>query len=323
MTDSFGRSLNYLRISVTDRCNLRCRYCMPEEGIAPLTHEDILCFDELERLVRIFADMGVNRVRLTGGEPLVRRDLPELAAQLKAVPGIDFLGLTTNGVLLAEHAQALCAAGVDAVNISLDTTNSLRYARITRRENWPQAWAGVKAALTQEFQAVKINCVLSPDSHLDDWLGVAAMARNLPVTVRFIEWMPIGSEGMAVQADEVLAAIAERFGALEILGQRTGEGPASYYGVEGFAGTIGVIPAMSGHFCANCNRLRLTAAGELKLCLFYDAGIPLRGLLRSGADDGVIAKAIQEAVLSKPERHQGIVVHGGGYAACGMWQIGG
>ena len=323
MTDSFGRSINYLRISVTDRCNLRCRYCMPEEGVAPLAHGDILRFDEMERLVRIFAGLGVNRLRLTGGEPLVRRDLTALAARLRAMSGIEFLGLTTNGVLLSEHAKALCDAGIDAVNISLDTTGPNRYAHLTRRDNWGQVWAGLEAALALPFSAVKINCVLSPDSLSTDWLGVVALARDLPVAVRFIEWMPMCGEGTSVQVEAALSAIETRFGVLKPLGQRKGEGPATYYDVAGFVGKIGVIPAMSRHFCASCNRLRLTAAGELKLCLFYNAGISLRDLLRSGADDETIAAAIKNAVLSKPERHQGAVIQAGGCVACGMSQIGG
>jgi len=323
MRDSFGRRINYLRISVTDRCNLRCRYCMPEEGVAAVAHEEILRFGEIERLVRIFVRLGVNRLRLTGGEPLVRRDLPALAASLKAIPGVDFLGITTNGILLPQFAQRLCDAGVDGVNISLDTTDPHRYAHLTRRDEWAQAQAGIQAALALPFSAVKINCVLSPDSLPADWLGVAALARSLPVEVRFIEWMPMLGDGRAaVRAQEALAAIEAHCGVCTPLGRRAGEGPASYYQIAGFAGSVGVIPAMSRHFCADCNRIRLTATGDLKLCLFYGAGVSLRSLLRSGAGDEAIAEAIQNAVAEKPERHRGEVVHGG-CAACGMSQIGG
>ena len=324
MTDGFGRLITYLRISVIDRCNLRCRYCMPEAGVPALAHAEILRFDEIERLAGIFAALGVNRIRLTGGEPLVRHDLPELAARLKKISGVDFLGLTSNGVLLPSYAQQLYDAGVDGVNISLDTMNADRYTFLTRRDAWIQAWAGVQAALALPFSAVKLNCVLSPDSLPADWLGVVELAQDLPVEVRLIEWMPMsGADRPAVRAEETLDAIEAHCGALIPLEQRTGEGPAQCYAIKGFVGSIGVIPAMSRHFCSSCNRIRLTATGDLKLCLFYDAGISLRDLLRSGADNAAVAAAIQTAVLSKPERHSGAVVHGSGCATCGMSQIGG
>jgi len=325
MKDSFGRRINYLRISVTDRCNLRCRYCMPEEGVAAVSHEDILRFDEIERLACIFAGLGVNRIRLTGGEPLVRRDLPQLAARIKAIPGINFLGLTTNGILLPQHARQLWEAGVDGLNISLDTADPKRYAHLTRRDEWVQAWAGLQSALALPFPSIKLNCVLSTDSLSADWLGVIELARKLPVEVRLIEWMPMSGENgqTALRGDEALVMIEQRYGALTPLGQRMEGGPAHQYKIEGFVGAIGIIPAMSQHFCASCNRIRLTAVGALKLCLFYDAGISLRSLLRSGADDRAIAGAIQTALAEKPEGHQGTVVRSGDCAACGMYQIGG
>ncbi len=307
MTDACGRNIHYLRISVTDRCNLRCGYCMPEEGVPPIPHEEILSYDEVVRLVRIMAGLGIDRVRLTGGEPLVRKDITQLAAGVKQVPGIQYLGLTTNGVLLEEMAEDLLAAGVDGINISLDATEPERYAAITRRGEWARTLAGLHKALELPFKAVKVNSVLSPDSLESDWMGVVALARDYKLDVRLIEWMPMGGEsaGCAVRADEALAAIDARFGPLTELPPSRGAGPARMYGAPGFQGRIGMIPAMSHQFCAECNRLRLTATGDLKLCLFYDVGIPLKGLLRSGAGDEEIADAVRAAVDKKPREHTG------------------
>ncbi len=305
--DSFGRELHYLRISVTDRCNLRCRYCMPEDGVRSVPHGEVLSFDEITRLVRIMAGLGVSRVRLTGGEPLVRKDIPHLASQLRQVEGVDFLGLTTNGVLLEPLAEELLAAGVSGLNISLDTTDPARYIQMTRRDEYARARRGIDKALSLPFSSVKINCVLAPESNAADWTHVAALARTLPVDVRLIEWMPMADETgiSAVTVPDVLSALTERFGTLTPLGRVPEYGPASYYQVAGFKGKIGVIPAMSHNFCASCNRLRLTATGDLMLCLFSGAGLPLKPLIRGGASDDDIANAIKAAVRDKPERHHG------------------
>lgn len=309
MIDQCGRNIHYLRISVTDRCNLRCGYCMPEEGVPSIPHEEILSYDEILRLVRIMAKLGIDRVRLTGGEPLVRKGVVELAREIKQVEGIRYLALTTNGVLLDEMAEDLLAAGVDGLNISLDTVDAQRYHEITRYGDWQRTFAGLNKALGLPFQSVKVNSVLSPDSLEDDWMGVVALARDHKMDVRLIEWMPMAGETdgpKAVRADEALDAITARFGPLEAL-PRTGDaGPAAYYRAPGFMGRIGIIPAMSHQFCSDCNRLRLTATGDLKLCLFYDVGIPLKGLLRGGAGDEEIAGAILAAVEKKPRQHGGL-----------------
>lgn len=306
MTDSFGRVIDYLRVSVIDRCNLRCRYCMPAEGVPSIPHGDILTFDEITRVVRIMKGLGVARVRLTGGEPLVRKDVAQLAKNIKQL-GIGHVGVTTNGVLLAQQAPALLAAGVDGLNLSLDTTSPKRYAHLTRRDEYAQAMAGLQAALRLPFVSVKVNAVLAPESRPNDWLGVVALAQRLPLDVRLIEWMPLagedGSGGMP--ADEALAAVAARFGALTPLPGVKGGGPAVYYSIRGFTGRVGMIPAITHCFCAGCNRVRLTARGDLKLCLFYDEGIALKPLLRGGASDEEIRAAIEAAVQNKPLRHKG------------------
>ncbi|NLW79484.1 MAG: GTP 3',8-cyclase MoaA [Ruminococcaceae bacterium] len=332
MKDSYDRNIHYLRISLTDRCNLRCQYCMPEAGVQPLPHEAILTFDEIERVVRVMAGLGVDRIRLTGGEPLVRKGMPQLAAAIKRTPGITFLGLTTNAVLLPEMAPALLNAGVDALNISLDTTSPARYAQMTRRDLFDKAWRGLQTALALPFGRVRVNCVLSPQSTRDDWMGVIALAQTLPVDVRLIEWMPMADEGAEAltRADDALQAIAKKHGPLVPVQPDGQGGPAQYYTVSGFRGRIGIIPAMTHNFCAGCNRVRLTAAGDLKLCLFYDTGLPLKPLLRGGATDAQLAQAILGALEQKPRRHQGarrqtendaaatVIAHAGG-----MYGIGG
>lgn len=336
MRDKYDRNLNYLRISVTDRCNLRCQYCMPEEGVEAIAHEEILTFDEILRLVGIMAGLGVNRVRLTGGEPLVRKNLPELIREIKGVPGIEFLGLTTNGVQFEGMARELLNAGVDGVNISLDTLDRNRFIEITRRDELDKVLRSIHKALELGFPQVKVNCVLAPDSTPEDWLGVASLAADLPIDVRFIEWMPIaGEEKKAISGDAILEMIGQKYGKLYPVdsfasGDPTKGGPAKLWQNDSFKGRIGLIHAMSHNFCSSCNRLRLTASGDLKLCLFYDTGISLKDLLRSGADDETIAMHIKNAAEQKPKQHAGKILGNeeGGFCSTidrsnGMYGIGG
>ncbi len=330
MRDLFGRELNYFRISVTDRCNLRCRYCMPEEGIEAIPHDEVLRFDEIERVARLMASQGAERLRLTGGEPLVRRGLPSLAARLKALDGVNYLGLTTNGVLLEELAGELCDAGVDALNISLDTTDPARFAALTRRDELPKVWRGLEAALALPFRHIKLNCVLAPESTQEDWMGVVALAKEYPLDVRLIEWMPMAGEAPKndVSIEAAKQAIEARYGKMEALPHDAKAGPARYWQADGFRGRVGFIPSMSHQFCGSCNRLRLTASGQLKLCLFYDRGLPLKPLLRGGASDDEILAAIREAVRHKPQHHPGHVVVENPLPKafdrpCGMYRIGG
>ena len=307
MNVAYGRKLHYLRVSVTDRCNLRCRYCMPEEGVTPFSHDDILSYSEIVRVVRVMATLGVDRVRLTGGEPLVRKGIEQLAAKIKAISGIRFLGLTTNGVNLPEMASALSDAGVNGVNISIDTLDRRRYHEITRRDALPQALKGLNAALEAPFSSVKVNCVLFPGSLPEDWLSVISLAKKHPVDVRLIEWMPMSGESIedAATADEAFKKIEETYGTLKPARQSVGAGPARYWQAPDFIGRIGIIHAMSHNFCNECNRLRLTATGDLKLCLFYDIGIALKPMLRNNASDEQLAEAILEAIKHKPRQHTG------------------
>ncbi|MGD9559297.1 MAG: GTP 3',8-cyclase MoaA [Oscillospiraceae bacterium] len=332
MRDRFGRNIHYLRVSVTDRCNLRCQYCMPAAGVCSIPHEEVLRFDEVERVARVMAELGVDRVRLTGGEPLVRKNVAALAASIKRIPGIGFLGLTTNGTLLQPLAHELRDAGVDGLNISLDTLDENRYFELTRGGALQKALDGLHAALAQGFPSVKVNCVLAPQSTRADWLGVVALARDLPVDVRLIEWMPVAGEAGAggIENDVALELLAQAYGPLAPAEDGRQGGPAQYWKIAGFKGRLGIIHAMSHNFCAGCNRLRLTAAGNLKLCLFYDSGLALKPLLRGGATDAQLAEAIQAAVLDKPLRHHGQVLAGDGdetgaghFPTRGMYKTGG
>ncbi len=328
MLDGLGRRISYLRVSVTDRCNLRCVYCMPEEGVEWVEHGDILRYEELLRLVRIFASLGVERVRLTGGEPLVRRDLSRLVAGVKAIPGIRWVGLTTNGVLLADQLPALLDAGLDGVNLSLDTLDRAQFASITRRDALDRVLEGLNAALSAAAAgrlALKLNCVPTAEN-ADQWVPLAELARDRgPVDVRFIERMPIGLGGrlpLQTQA-EVLERLEAAFGPALPCAQDAGGGPGWYVSFSGFQGRVGFISAVTHQFCGSCNRVRLTAAGFLKTCLQYDAGADLRAPLRGGADDGTLRAAIEAAVRAKPAGHHFSSGRSDGDEGRNMNQIGG
>ena len=302
MIDGWGRTIDYLRISVTDRCELRCVYCMPAEGIAKAGHADMLTYEELLRLARLFAEAGIRKVKLTGGEPLCRRGLEELTAGLKAVPGIECVTLTTNGIELASRAEALRRAGLDAVNVSLDTLDPALYERLTRRPWLDRALAGLDAALAAGLP-VKVNCVPAvPEQKLWD---VAELARARVRAVRFIEMMPIGLGRNFSGPDRaaVIARLEERFGPLTPAAETLGNGPASYFAAAGFRGRLGFISAVSHRFCGECNRVRLTSEGYLLRCLQYDGGTDLRGPLRSGASDAALRALIGGAIAAKPDGH--------------------
>lgn len=304
MRDGLGREIRYLRLSVTDRCNLRCRYCMPETGVEWVDHSAILTYEQILRLVRLLARLGVRKVRLTGGEPLVRKGLSRLVAGLKQVEGVEQVRLTTNGLLLAQQLPQLLAAGLDGVNLSLDTLDRTQYARLTRRDGLPQALEGLEAALAVPGLPVKVNCV--PYGGNDDQLvPLARLAQERAVWVRFIELMPIGLGASLTRRSEgeVLARLERAFGPALPCPQEVGGGPSRYLTFAGFRGRVGFISAVSHRFCGSCDRVRLTAAGFLKTCLQYDQGADLKGLLEAGADDAVLAQAIRRAVAQKPAGH--------------------
>ena len=312
MQDGLGREIDYLRISVTDKCNLRCRYCMPPHGITPLAHEEILTLEEIFRLVGIMEQLGIRKVRLTGGEPMVRKNLPWLVEQIHGLCGIREIAMTTNGTLFAPQAKVYREAGLTAVNISLDTLDPERFRCITgcdradRVAGVDSVLRAIDAALEQQLR-VKINCVPCVEMNGDDIEGIAMLAEDRPVDVRFIELMPIGcgKDYTGISSEEILRRLEQRFGkAIAIPGKVNMEtGPAEYYQFPGFCGRIGFISPISHKFCNECNRVRLTCEGRLKLCLHYDRGLELKPLLRSGASDEEIGRQIINALKEKPSEH--------------------
>jgi GTP 3',8-cyclase len=307
--DDFGRAINYLRVSVTDRCNLRCVYCMPAEGIGKRAHGEMLRYEELALVVRAAAELGVRKVRLTGGEPLARLGLPDLVRMLAAIPGIDDLAMTTNGTLLARHAQALAAAGLGRINVSLDTLRPERFAQITRQGQLEEVWAGIAAAQAAGLAPIKLNMVVVRGLNDDEVVDFAQRTATDGWHVRFIELMPIGANvnwagNGTVSIAEVRARIEAALGPLEAVHGPAGNGPARYYRLPGAAGTVGFIGAMSEHFCRACNRLRLTADGRLRPCLMSDEELDLRTPLRAGADLATVKDLLIQAIRNKPEGHR-------------------
>ena len=307
MQDQYGRTIEYLRLSVTDRCNLRCRYCMPEEGVPPLGHDDILSYEEMLRVVQASLGLGIRKIRITGGEPLVRRGLVDFVAQLAALPGDPEITLTTNGLLLAELAGPLKAAGLRRVNVSLDTLRPDRFRSLTRRDGLEQVLAGVTAAEAAGLDPVKVNVIPLKGVNDDELLDFARLTLVHPWEVRFIEFMPI-SPDLELQSDDGLSMAEveqqlQLLGALEPLPRRDSAGPARLFRISGAKGNIGLIPSVSGHFCPECNRLRVTADGRVRGCLFGNREIDLKGVLRGGSDESSLADLLRAAVCAKPEKH--------------------
>ena len=301
MTDQYKRTIDYMRVSITDRCNLGCTYCMPQQ-IRPAFSEELLTYDEITEICRQAAALGIHRIRLTGGEPLVRSDCAGLAGRLKEIPGVRQVTLTTNGVLLEKYAGALYRAGVDGINVSLDTLNRQEYREITGRDALEAVQQGIRAALEYRIP-VKINAVLTK-GRTQNCLELAQLAGNLPLDVRFIEMMPIGSgrNFEPVPGDEILRMLERQYGKPESDDRIHGNGPAVYYRLPGFQGSIGLISAIHGKFCDRCNRIRLTCDGQLKPCLGSGRSIPVREAVRNG-QAGQVRRLLAEAVLAKPAGH--------------------
>ena len=293
-----------MRISLTDRCNLRCVYCMPEEGICQIPRTEVLSQDEIMKVCRLASELGISRIKLTGGEPLVRKICVPLVKELKALPGIRQVTLTTNGILLKEQLPGLMEAGLDAVNISLDTLDEETFRKITRRDDLTQVLEGLKAALSYPGLKVKVNCVPTFQKE-QDLLQVAALARENPLHVRFIEMMPIGlGKGFPVRDEETVKGILERaYGPMTPTAETLGNGPCHYYTLADFKGRIGFISALSHKFCAQCNRVRLTSTGYLKGCLQFENGADLKALLRGGASDEILKETIRKTIYEKPVGH--------------------
>jgi GTP 3',8-cyclase len=308
LIDSFGRVHNNLRISVTDRCNIRCVYCMPEQ-VTFLPRQSLLSFEEIERFVRAVVPLGINKLRLTGGEPLVRRDVPTLVAKLAAVAGIADIGLTTNGLLLAPMAQALWDAGLRRINISLDTMDPAKFQELTRRPGFEQVIEGILAAKAAGFQPVKINAVAIKGVTEEDVVPLARFAREHDLELRFIEYMPLDAGNLwerekVLFAADIIELLAREFGPLAPAPDQDPRAPAVDYDYADGQGRVGLIASVSRPFCMSCNRVRLTADGKLRNCLFALHETDIRALIRSGAADEAIAEAVRASVADKWEGHE-------------------
>ncbi len=314
MLDRVNRKIEYLRVSITDRCNLRCVYCMPEEGVPGLSHEAILRYEEILRIVRVAAEKGIRKVRLTGGEPLVRKDVVSLIKEIAAIPGIEDLSLTTNGTLLGRMADGLHKAGLRRINISLDSLDPERFRNLTRGGILKEVLDVIKLAEDAGFNPIKINVVAINGINDDEIHEFARLTLVKPYHVRFIEFMPVG--GIAMWDDKKIMtadAIMEKISALGELipveqggqgGKKTrAGGPARLYKLPGAKGILGFISALSNHFCGDCNRLRLTADGKLRPCLFSETEIDIKTPLRTGCDDAELSRLISLALSVKPEGH--------------------
>ncbi len=304
LTDSFNREISYLRISVTDRCNLRCIYCMPKEGVSLIGHEDILNYEETLRITKVAAVSGITKIRLTGGEPLVRKGISSFIAKLHKVPDISEISMTTNGILLEDASCALRKAGMQRINISLDTLDPEKYKKITRVGDINSVLAGIHAARIEGFNPIKINVVAMRGINDDEINSFAALTMERPVHIRFIEFMPMNGENRDrfISNTEIKKKI-QKAGKLLPLCSEYNSGPANMFQLEGAQGKLGFISPLSNHFCEKCNRLRLTADGKLRTCLFSDTEIDLKTPLRSGCSDSDLLTIITNAILTKPKHH--------------------
>jgi cyclic pyranopterin phosphate synthase len=305
LTDPFGRTIEYVRLSVTDRCDLRCTYCMPEGFKDFEEPEHWLSFDEIEKLIAAFSRLGVKRVRLTGGEPLLRRNLPELAARLSALPGLEDLSLSTNATQLARHAQELKMAGVTRLNVSLDSLQRERVESINGRDVFDRIMAGLQAAKDTGFRKIKLNMVAIAGKNDDEIDAMVEFAMAGDYILRLIETMPMGDTGRAngyLDLQPVKSRLAEKYGLIET--RCAGGGPARYLGTSDGKFSIGFITPLSQHFCETCNRVRISVDGTLYLCLGQEDKFEFQPLLRSGASDTEIEQAILAAIARKPERHE-------------------
>lgn len=318
--DGMGRRIHYLRVAVTDRCNFRCRYCMPTDGVKWLAHHDILRYEEILRIVGAFARLGVDKVRITGGEPLVRKGLLPFLAQVTQIPGITEVGLTTNGSLLAEYAEGLKIAGVGRVNVSLDTLQRARFMQLTGQDRLTEVLAGIKKAQEVGLTPVKINMVVMKGYNADEVVEMAKFAIRNSYQIRFIEYMPFCSaEDYLVTAAEMQEQLVAA-GFTDLIPQEEDRCPAKIYNVPNSRGSIGFITPMSQHFCHSCNRIRLTPDGDLKPCLLSNEEYSLREQLRAGISDEELLAKIKEIVWNKPQQH---CLAQGEKSARGMSRIGG
>jgi GTP 3',8-cyclase len=324
LIDTYGRRINYLRLSVTDRCNMRCCYCMPAGGVAKLQHGELLSYEDLYRVASACVASGIEKIRVTGGEPLVRKGLVDFLERLSGISGLKELVLTTNGLLLGDLAVPLRRAGVGRLNISLDSLEPENFTRITRGGDLAQVLDGIAAAEQAGFPPVKINMVVMRGVNDHELLRFAKLSIDKPYTVRFIEYMPTLRDqewnAQSMAGGEILQRIAERYPLLPLVGTEMA-GPARNFKIQGAAGAIGIITPISGHFCDSCNRIRVTAAGLVRGCLFAEQGVDLKPLLAS-ADPGLLRETVRRIVTEKPGRHH-LADEGAEQGRLNMSRIGG
>ena len=307
LTDRYQRPIDYLRVSITDRCDLRCIYCTPLGGSPKLAHDDILSYEEFLHLIQVAVDMGITKVRLTGGEPLVRKGVTDFCRRLAGLPGLKSLSLTTNGVMLEELAQDLYRAGIRRINISLDTLQPQKFLHITRRDEFHRVWRGIQAAENVGFNPIKINVVVMRGINDDEVLDLAKLTLERPYHIRFIEFMGLNNDSNwlhqhYVSADEILADL-RNLSPLEQITSRHTNGPARHFRWPNAKGVVGIISPISHHFCPSCNRIRLTADGKLRNCLFSDQEVDIKSPLRQGATDTDLAQILRTSIDNKPEKH--------------------
>ena len=307
LIDHHDRRLNYLRISITDRCNLRCLYCIPREDIAKLRHDDILTYEEIFRLTRIAVSLGVNKIRLTGGEPLLRKGIYEFLPRLTALSGLKDVSLTTNGLFLKDNLEKIRSSGIKRINVSLDTLNRQRYEKITGYDGFQDVWNAIELARELNFQPIKINVVLIKGLNDDEILDFAKLSKHYPYHIRFIEYMPLGiinpDAPLQFVSNYLLKEQFRRLGHLEPVRRAEYDGPVERFKFEGASGEIGFISPLTRHFCPSCNRLRLTASGNIRPCLLSDQEVDLKGPMRSGASDDELAQVFLMAANNKPYAH--------------------
>jgi cyclic pyranopterin phosphate synthase len=307
LTDRYQRSIDYLRVSITDHCNLRCIYCTPLGGAVKLDQQDILSYEEFLRLIRVAVAMGITKVRLTGGEPLVRKGVTHFCRRLAGLPGLQSLSLTTNGILLEELAEDLYGAGIRRVNISLDTLQPQKFLHITRRNEFERVWRGIQAAERAGLNPIKINVVVMRGINDDEILELAKLTLNRPYHIRFIEFMSMNNDNQwvlqhYVSADEILAKLLT-VASLEQISSQNTNGPARHFRWPDAKGIIGIISPISHHFCPSCNRIRLTADGKLRNCLFSDQEVDIKSPLRQGATDADLSQILRASIGNKPKEH--------------------
>jgi len=315
--DHYNRRITYLRVSVTDRCNLRCQYCWPVKELRLVSHAEVLRYEEILNIIEAGTQVGIKKVRLTGGEPLVRKNFVHLVESVCKIPGLEDVSITTNGVLLKEKAEEIFRAGVHRINVSLDTLNRGKYFKISGRDCFTRVWEGLEAAEAMGFSPIKVNVVTIKGVNDDELLPFAELSLRKPYHIRFIEYMPVGNDGrwepeLYISSDEIKSKIAS-LGPLEEIPRSTQDGPARRYRFKSAKGEVGFITAMSRHFCPSCNRLRLTADGRLRPCLFADDEIDIKGALRRGCSQEDLKALFKKAIAKKPKEHHAALLRKGAF----------